>query len=104
MEERKNPFRNIRVIVRPSTPMLKLAIILLIVFSMVALITLGLVNTNIRQRTEDMRQEAAKVEQENADLQEKIDDLGSSQSVQDIAESQLGLVDPDTVIINPNSQ
>ena len=46
--------------------------------------------------------EAAALEQENADLQEDIEALGSAQSVQEIAKESLGLVDPDTVIIKPN--
>ena len=37
----------------------------------------------------------------NQELQDKIDDLGSVQSVQDIAREELGLVDPDTIVIQP---
>lgn len=103
MEEKKNPLRKIKVILRPSSPVLKIVVIILIVFSTVALIALGWVRQGIREQTENMRQEAAAMEEENQDLQEQIDNLGSVQSVQQIAQEQLGLVNPDTIIINPES-
>ena len=40
---------------------------------------------------------------ENAELREKIAELDTVQSVQDIAREELGMVDPDTVVIVPNS-
>ena len=43
------------------------------------------------------------LEQENKDLETKISILGSVQSVEQIAQEELGLVSPDTIIINPNS-
>ena len=41
------------------------------------------------------------MEGENADLQEKIDNIGSVQSIRQIAQDELGLTDPDTVLIRP---
>ncbi len=103
MSERKNPFRNTKVVVRSSPPLLKLILIALIVLSITALAALSWVNASIRARTEAMRQEAATLLDENAELEEKIGELGSVQSVKDIAQEELDLVDPDTVVINPNS-
>ena len=96
MEEK----RKVKVILRPSSPLLKIVVCVLIVFSMAALIALRWVHAGIRNQTEEKRQEAAALEQENTELNEKISDLGSIQSVKDIAESELGLVNPDTVIID----
>ena len=103
MEERKNPFRNIKIVVRPSTPLLKIVVILVIVFSMAALVALSGVQKSIHAQAEDLRAEAAELEHENEVLEEKIGQLGSVQSIQDIAEEELGLVNPDTVIIEPTS-
>ena len=103
MEERKNPFRNIKIVVRPSTPLLKIVVILVIVFSMAALVALSWVQKSIHAQAEDLRAEAAELEHENEVLEEKIGQLGSVQSIQDIAEEELGLVNPDTVIIEPTS-
>ena len=73
----------------------------LIVFSMAALAALAWVRGSIRGQVENLRQEAAAIEQENRELQDKIDNLGSVQSVQDIAREELGLVDPNTIMIQP---
>ena len=96
MEEK----RKVKGILRPSSPLLKIVVWVLIVFSMAALIALRWVHAGIRNQTEEKRQEAAALEQENTELNEKISDLGSIQSVKDIAESELGLVSPDTVIFD----
>ena len=58
-------------------------------------------SNNIRQETENLREEAAAVEYENEDLEEKIDEVDSVQGVQNIAEEELHMVDPNTVIIDP---
>ena len=98
MKQRK-PRR--RLMVRSGSPALKSVMTVLIVFSMAALTALAWVRGSIRSQVEDLRQEAAALEQENRELQEKINALGSVQSVQDIAREELGLVDPNTVVIQP---
>lgn len=50
-----------------------------------------------------MQSQAAELEYENDVLEKKIDQLDSEQSVKDIAEEELGLVDPDVVVIDPAS-
>ena len=47
------------------------------------------------------KEQADALEQENQDLTQYIDELGTVQGIQRIAEDELGLVDPDTVIIVP---
>ena len=103
MEARKFSLRNIQLVCRPSTPLLKIVVIVLVVFSMAALISLSWVRQGIQNQTEAMRQEAYGLVLENAELEDRIADLGSVQSVQDIAQEELGMVDPDTVVIAPNS-
>lgn len=103
MEEKRHPLRNVKVEVRSTSPVLKIVLIVLIVFSILALIALRWVHGGILEETQNLKDEAAAVEQANEDLKEKQDNLGSVQSVQDIAQDELGLVDPDTVIIEPQS-
>ena len=91
----------LRLVMCSSSTALKIVMVVLIVFSMAALTALAWVRGSIRSQVEDLRQEAAALEQENRELQEKIDALGSVQSVQDIAQEELGLVNPDTVLIQP---
>ena len=101
MEEKKHPLKNVKVEVRPTAPVLKIVLIVLIVFSILALIALRWVHTGILEETENLKNEAAKVEHANTELEEKIDKIGSVQSIQDIAQEELGLVDPDTVVADP---
>ena len=100
MQERKNP---VKIVLRPSTPLLKIVVIVFILFAMAALMALSWVRSSILSRTEDLRAEAAGLEYENLELTEKIGELGGVQSVQDIAEGELGYINPDTVLITPNS-
>lgn len=100
MEERRKP---IKVVVRPSSPLLKIIVILVIVFAMAALLALSWVRASILARTEDLRAEAAGLEYANEELEDKISDLGGVQSVQDIAENELGYGNPDTILIDPTS-
>ena len=92
-----------KLVFRPAPALLKIAAILLILFSMAALLALRWVHEGILAETEKLTQEAAAIEYENADLQEQIDNVDSVQSVQGIAREELDLVDPDTVLIDPNS-
>ena len=103
MSAQFNIGRKFQIVFRPSTTLLKIVVIVLIVFSTAALIALSWVRQSIQVQTEDLRQEAVALEQENADLEDKIGNLGSVQSIEEIAQEELGLVQPDTVIINPNS-
>ena len=86
---------------RSSSNLLKIVVIILIVFSMAALMALAWVRGGITGQIQKLKEDAAAMEQENQDLQDKIDDLGSVQSVQDIAREELGLVDPNTIVIQP---
>ena len=103
MGERKNPFQNVKVVVRPSTPALKIIVILVILLSMVTLVALSWVRSSILAETKKLQDQAAELEYENQVLDDRIDNLDSEQSIQQIAEEELGLVKPDTVIIDPTS-
>lgn len=90
-----------KVVFRPAPALLKIAICLLILFSMVALVALRWVHNGIQDQTRALAEEAAAAEATRADLLDKLDDLGSVQSVKDIAQNELGLADPDTVLVDP---
>ena len=101
MAQKQNPLKNVKVEVRPASPVLKVVLIMLIVCSMAALVALRWVHNGILQKTDAMKSEAAAVEFANEELIEKTENLGSVQSIQDIAQEELGLVDPDTILIYP---
>lgn len=83
---------------------------IIIVLVMVLLIgaTIGVVAMNTaleagRERYEELRQQAAALEADNAELSDNIASLGSIESVIRIAGEILGLIDPDSVIFAPNN-
>lgn len=104
MPGRKNPFRNIKLVVRPSSPLLKITVIAVILCSMMALAALSWVRISIQNQTQAMLDQAAELEYENQELNQRIRGIGSVESIQQIALEELGLADPNAVIMNPNSQ
>ena len=100
-EQKRKKFR---IELRSSSNLLKIVVAALIVFSMAALLTLGWMNSGLREQTQAQKDAAAALEQENRDLQEKIDNVDTVQGVQDIAREELGLVDPNTIVIQPESE
>ncbi len=101
MAKTNTPPKNVKVEVRPASNILKIILILLILFSIVALIALRWVHTGILNQIDALKEEASGLEYANEVLEQKTEELGSVQSIQDIAKEELGLVDPDTVIIDP---
>ena len=89
-----------QIIWNHSSALLKILVILLLVFSMVALVALNWVRISIANQTEAMRAEAA-VEAANQKLTERIENKDSQQVIRDIAKEELGMVSPDTILIQP---
>ncbi len=88
-----------KIVLRPGTPALKILTVVLILFSLAALVALNWVRGGLEDLTEEKRRQAMALEQENGDLREKNENLGSADSVRDIAREELGMVNPDSVII-----
>jgi len=101
--KKNNPLRNIKVIIRPSPPALKIALIVLIILSIAALAALRLVHNGIQQEVQNLKDKAADYEHANSVLDERMEDPDSVQNIMDIAKEELGLVDPDTILIEPQS-
>ena len=101
MEDKKVQIKNIQLVLRPSTTLLKVVVIILVVFSMTALTAMAWVQYSIGGQTEKMREEAAILEHENRELDRKVQNPGAVTVVEDIAQKELGLVRPGTVFIKP---
>lgn len=101
MEEKKNPLKNVKVVVRHSPPALKIALIVVMVLSMATLGTIRLVHNSIRSEIQELKDEAAEYEYKNSELDNRLKDPDSIQNVMAIAEEELGMVDPDTILIDP---
>ncbi len=100
MAKKSTPPQHVKVEVRPASNILKIILIVLILFSIVALIALRWVHNGILTQIEELKEDASGLEYANSELERKQEDLDSVQSIQDIAKEELGLVDPDTVIID----
>ena len=96
-----NPFSKIRFVYKRSKPLTKVVVLCAIVLSLVALLAIYQQLPKEEALEDSLRDQASQLEQENGQLKDKIDSLGSIDSVEDIAKEELGLVDPDTVIIQP---
>ena len=101
MAKQSTKSKYVKVEVRPASNILKIILILLILTSIVALIALRWVHTGILTEIADLKEEASGLEHANEVLEQKMDELGSVQSIEDIAKEELGLVDPDTILIDP---
>lgn len=95
--------RTVNVVLRPASPALKIAVIVLILCSIAALFTLRWVHKGLLAETEKLRAEAAAVAYDNEVLEEKTGKPDSVQNVQSIAKQELGMISPDTVVIEPVS-
>ena len=96
----KNPLRNIRLVYRRTSLPVKCLVLAMLVLSTLALMTLRAALTSARENYDIARARAQALEQENHRLRQSISQLGTVQSVTDLARELLGLVDPDTVIFN----
>lgn len=92
MKKRKNPLSNVRFVYRPGSVWIKIALLAVLVLSTAALITIHTAIDRSQRKYEALRNEAITLEQENQALQEDIDELGSRDSIIEIAGKKLGLV------------
>lgn len=103
MAERKNYLSGIKLVYRRSSNWTKVVVIAALVLSTVALLTLCMSTLDLRAKTQSLHYRAMVLEEANRDLEADIQALGSVQSMAEIAQSELDLVDPDTVLIQPES-
>ena len=98
MEKKNNPLKDIQIQVRPSPPALKIMLIVVILLSMATLGTLRLVHNGIQTEIAELKDEAAALEYENGELDRRTQNQDSVENVQSIAQEELGMVDPDTIL------
>lgn len=103
MNKQNHPFSHIRFVFRRTSPLMKCVVLTVIVACTVALITLRVNIQKDRRRQEDLKEQAIKLSQENKALTQDIAKLGTVESVKRIAETELGLVDPNTQFFTPGN-
>ena len=100
----KDFLSRIRLTYRRTNNVTKIAVIAAITAGMITLILLGVSIQSLKNRTEDLRQKAGILADENRELNEKISELGTDKSAVEIAEAELGLVQPGAVVVQTEPQ
>ena len=100
---RKNPFRQIRLVYRRSSLLVKCVVLATLVVSILALVILRVSIQSQKDQQGDLKKKAAELEQENRVLAKQIAELGTVESVKRIATLQLGLVEPDSQFFTPSN-
>ena len=77
--------QKIRFVHRRSSMLTKAVLLSVVAFSTAALLALNAALVSIRQDTEDLRNQAAALEQQQQDLENRIDQLGTDDSTKQIA-------------------
>ena len=101
MAKKKFPLASIKLVRRKSTPLTTIVVAAAIVLSIAALLSLNGAIHAANEKTEALRQEAIALEQEKNQLKQYMNEHGTVQEILRIAQERLGLVTPDSVIIQP---
>lgn len=83
---------------RRTSTLNKVVIAAAIVLSSITLLALRLVQWEAEEKSANLRQQIDALEQSNNELRQDIDELGTADSIREIAQEKWGLVDPDTII------
>lgn len=97
MAELRKFFSRIHLIRQRGRKLTVIVLVVAIVLSMGALTALHLSKAVLQKRTEELRDKAAQLEADNAELLEDMAQVDSIRGIVEIAEEELGLVQPDAV-------
>ncbi len=101
MAGRPSFFSRIRLKYRHSSTTLKCILLITLVVCIVALLALRVALMDAKAQQQALAQEQAQLEQENSALEDDIAQLGTIQSIKELAAKLFGLVDPDSVVFLP---
>lgn len=104
MEWQSQENRPVKVVFRRSPIAARVTILLALVICTALLVTMAFMTADAKSKAQALKQQAAELEQQNAALEQHINDLNTLEGIENIAKEELGLVDPDTIIFEPESQ
>ncbi len=103
MADWKKIISRVQIVRRRGKKVTIVMLVTAIVLSMGALTALHLSMNELKNRTEDLREKAAHLDAENKDLLDDMKQVDSIHGIVEIAEEELGLVQPDAVFYQPES-
>lgn len=98
---KQNPFQQFKLVYRRSSLALKILVLVTILVSAAALIALRMTLNGYQAQSNVLQSRAVQLQEENKDLEEDIAALGSKDSIRQIAQEELGLVDPESQFFSP---
>lgn len=101
MKLTNTPLGTIKFKRRRSSTITKVVVVIAVILSIAALLMLHFAIVSTRDTAEALRQEAIGLEQEQSRLELYIRELGTIQGIIRLAQEKLGLIEPGTVIIQP---
>ena len=101
MRKLRSLLKRVRIKYRRSSTLTKTVVMFAIAISMAALLSMQIAYEAKVKFTEEQRQQAAQLEQENNDLNNKIDKQGTMEGVEDAAKDELNMTHTDAVVIGP---
>ena len=101
MLEFQTPIGKVKVVRRRSRLLTKVVVLAAVLLSVATLLTLLLVIQSTRAQTEALKTEAVQLNRENSRLELYIQELGTIKGIIRIAQEELGLIEPDSIIIDP---
>ena len=96
-------YSRIRLVYKRSSTLTKVLVLSAVVLSTVTLLGLRSLILEAEAQNAAVLSQAAQMEEENAKLEQNMDSLGTLDGVIQIAKDELGLEEPDTVILVPQS-
>ena len=101
MTQQGKGYSRVRLVYKRSSTLTKVLVLFAVVLSTVTLLSLRSLILETESRNAALLGQAAQLEGENAQLEQKIDSLGTLDSIMQIARDELGLEDPNTVLLVP---
>ena len=98
-----NYLKHIQLDFRPSSGRMTYLLMGILLFGILGLILLQGAISRTEAANNDLMEQAAALEQENTTFDNNIRILGTVQGVMQIAQDELGLVAPETVLIQPGN-
>lgn len=93
--------RSFKIVFRRSSIRTKVIVLVAVLLSLVTLVMLSAHLASEKEKAEALRQQAMALELDNSRLEQYIRELGTMDAVIRIAREQLGLIEPDSIVIQP---
>ena len=93
--------KRIKPVYRRSSSRMKVFVIVVIILGITGLFLMRSALSDVNAANSALENQAAQLEMENGELEDKIKIQGTKEAVIQIARELLGLVTPDTVIVQP---